>query len=178
MIRKYIAWLFRRPVAAFSVCISLVLVLQILIILSWNWGGSSDNLKYKVIQKSPVVRYKGVGGRILGLDPSLASMYMADEQGLWPCLDNREIIPFNMVNDDYCDCQDGSDEPSTSACPTQNFHCSMSSMLIPSSRVNDGVCDCCDGSDEYKQVHLLDRPDPTQQKKIQRFLPPCPNTCG
>ena len=51
-------------------------------------------------------------------------------------------------------------------------------MVFDCNSPNDGVCDCCDGSDEYKQVHLLDRPDPTQQKKIQRFLPPCPNTCG
>lgn len=27
------------------------------------------------------------------------------------CLDGSRTIPFDRVNDDYCDCQDGSDEP-------------------------------------------------------------------
>lgn len=184
MIRKYLAWLFRRPVAAFSVCISFILVLQVIVILNWNWGGDGESVKYKLIQTTaknqqlPIAKYRGSGGRILGLDPSLQSMYASDSQGMWSCLDKSEVIPFTMVNDDYCDCKDGSDEPSTSACPGQLFHCSAAtSEVIPSSRVNDGVCDCCDGGDEYKNVHLLDRPSRDRQEIIQSFLPPCPNTC-
>ena len=42
--------MFRRPVAAFSVCIALILVLQIAVILSWNWGGQDDNIKYRYVQ--------------------------------------------------------------------------------------------------------------------------------
>ena len=27
------------------------------------------------------------------------------------CFDSSQTIPFSSVNDDYCDCADGSDEP-------------------------------------------------------------------
>jgi len=196
MIKKYLAWLFRRPVASFTVCISLLLLLQIFILVSWNWDKSSNEkvrfqhlqnllttMKPKLQEKIPVKKYKGttVNGRMLGLDPSLKSRYEADKYGFWTCLDNSDMIPFDRVNDDYCDCQDGSDEPSTSACPAQKFFCSKSSYsfpsVIPSSRVNDGVCDCCDGSDEYKSLKLLDRPTRERQEVIQSYLPPCPNVC-
>ncbi|KFM73482.1 Glucosidase 2 subunit beta, partial [Stegodyphus mimosarum] len=71
------------------------------------------------------------------------------------CIDGSSTIPFSFVNDDYCDCVDGSDEPGTSACDNAVFHCINAghvSLNIPSSRVNDNICDCCDGSDEYNST--------------------------
>ncbi|CAH1764884.1 7729_t:CDS:10 [Entrophospora sp. SA101] len=86
------------------------------------------------------------------------------ENSNWRCLDGSAIIPHEAINDDYCDCADGSDEPGTSACLNGRFYCKNIGHIpsyIPSSRVNDGVCEpeCCDGSDEY-------------DGKVQ-----CPNVC-
>lgn len=69
--------------------------------------------------------------------------------------DSCNNIENSLLNDDYCDCLDGSDEFQTSACSyvvsKTQFKCKNSEFLnktIPLSRVNDGICDCCDGSDE------------------------------
>ena len=74
------------------------------------------------------------------------------------CQSSQEIIPVSQLNDEYCDCEDGSDEPLTSACSFTQFHCRFGHVIdhpnwkvIPSSRVNDGICDCCDGSDEWRK---------------------------
>ncbi|CAF4901273.1 unnamed protein product [Pieris macdunnoughi] len=85
-----------------------------------------------------------------GVSLSKASLYSPSKD--FTCFDGTNTIPFSYVNDDYCDCFDGSDEPGTSACLNSVFHCTNAGhrpQNIPSSRVNDGICDCCDGTDEY-----------------------------
>lgn len=85
-----------------------------------------------------------------GVPLSRLPLYSPDKD--FTCLDGSLTIPFLQVNDDYCDCTDGSDEPGTSACSNGMFYCTNAGhrpLNIPSSRVNDGICDCCDASDEY-----------------------------
>uniref|UniRef100_A0A0K8TRV2 Glucosidase II beta subunit N-terminal domain-containing protein n=1 Tax=Tabanus bromius TaxID=304241 RepID=A0A0K8TRV2_TABBR len=100
--------------------------------------------------------------------------YRPSFNGTFRCLSGGKEIPFNKVNDDYCDCLlDGSDEPSTNACANGKFYCKFqkrhitgrgADTSIPSERVNDGMCDCCDGSDEW-----------IKDKKYKRH---CANTCA
>ncbi|ORX35023.1 glucosidase II beta subunit-like-domain-containing protein [Kockovaella imperatae] len=92
-----------------------------------------------------------------GLEPALRSHYEPNSSGTFKCLDGSKTIPYSALDDDYCDCPDGSDEPGTSACEgvgDQLFWCENKGHVpgkVRRSRVNDGLCDpeCCDGSDEY-----------------------------
>lgn len=62
------------------------------------------------------------------------------------CRDKSKKIAWSAVNDDYCDCKDGSDEPGTSACANADmgwFWCLNTGHegdWLKSNRVNDGIC--------------------------------------
>ncbi|KAK6197944.1 glucosidase II beta subunit-like-domain-containing protein [Scheffersomyces amazonensis] len=114
---------------------------------------------------------------VRGVSPEEQHLYrpIVDEvtgKKTWRCLSDPTIeLSYDQINDDYCDCPDGSDEPGTNACPytiSRKFYCANKHHIpeyIENYKLNDGVCDydiCCDGSDEYlsgkcedkcKQVH-------------------------
>lgn len=100
------------------------------------------------------------GNKARGIAPDDLDYYKGDT--IW-CKDGLKSFPREHLNDNFCDCADGTDEPGTSACPNGKFYCKnlgSDPQVVYSSRVNDGICDCCDGSDEY-------------EKRVD-----CPNTCG
>ncbi|XP_002523398.2 glucosidase 2 subunit beta [Ricinus communis] len=87
----------------------------------------------------------------LGISPQDENYYKISSNTI-KCIDGSKKFTKAQLNDDFCDCPDGSDEPGTSACPAGKFYCRNAGhipLLLFSSRVNDGICDCCDGSDEY-----------------------------
>ncbi|CAO3617981.1 unnamed protein product [Cunninghamella blakesleeana] len=111
-----------------------------------------------------------VQAKVKGVSPEKQSLYKSNNQQQWTCLDGSLTIPFTSINDDYCDCPDGSDEPGTSACPNTYFYCENKGHLpayIKSWAVNDGVCDsaCCDGSDEYNG--LIKCPNKCKEMSIE-----------
>ncbi|KAJ5204182.1 uncharacterized protein N7498_005061 [Penicillium cinerascens] len=116
-----------------------------------------------------------------GVGPEFAKFYQ--DTDTFTCISNPAIqIPFSAVNDDFCDCPDGSDEPGTAACAhlsrnspltvaerpgndgldlvlaLPGFYCKNKGhrpSYVPFNRINDGICDyeqCCDGSDEWARV--------------------------
>lgn len=93
---------------------------------------------------------------IKGVDPSIEHLYKPID-GKFKCINSDVSIPYSAVNDNYCDCPDGTDEPGTSACSSfhykPQFYCHNKGYFpdkIHLSKVNDGICEeeCCDGTDE------------------------------
>jgi hypothetical protein len=142
----------RRPVAAFVLLLLLLLLLQLVALAAWPPAAPGPRGPPPPGLGHGLQHARRGAGRVLGAPAALQGSYIADGQGMFWCLGSQLALPFSQVNDDYCDCPDGSDEPSTSACPSGTFHCSAPPAAFPSSRVNAGVCDCCDGSDEYRSI--------------------------
>lgn len=62
---------------------------------------------------------------IRGVHIKQSRFYVPDENGKFRCLLDGENIDFMRVNDDHCDCEDGTDEPGTDACPNGKFYCKI-----------------------------------------------------
>lgn len=57
--------------------------------------------------------------------------YLPSSRGKFVCLKSKKEIDFHKVNDDYCDCPDGTDEPGTNACNSGIFYCEMKTSYSP-----------------------------------------------
>ena len=57
-----------------------------------------------------VCRAAATPASIRGVDPKIASRYSV-QHGAFACLGGGKTVPADRVNDNYCDCLDGSDEP-------------------------------------------------------------------
>ena len=108
----------------------------------------------------------GAQAKVRGVRPELADKYTGGDFG---CLDGSKQLSWSQVNDNYCDCADGSDEPGllrrtpqrtrppahasgsaryagpagTAACPNGVFYCrnrGHEAKIMSTSFVDDGVC--------------------------------------
>lgn len=63
---------------------------------------------------------------------ALTERQFYEENKPFTCLDGSRTIPFDRVNDDYCDCHDGSDEPGVCQmrCHTSIWTCSRQSWPL------------------------------------------------
>lgn len=130
------------------------------------------------VKSLPDSRYlKAVRGVASGLQKRYLELQAIRK---FACFDqSNNFSTFDVVNDEYCDCPDGSDEPGTSACSgvqlalasLPGFLCGWqmaheqtqlphwAARVVRRAAVNDGICDCCGGEDEWE-------------------LNQCPNTCA
>lgn len=89
--------------------------------------------------------------KLRGVESRMETYLNHSSPRIFSCF-NGDIVELNQLNDDFCDCSDGSDEPGTSACSflstkMLHFECPDGKLLY-SSFVDDGICDCIECSDE------------------------------
>ncbi|CAK1543788.1 unnamed protein product [Leptosia nina] len=141
-----------------------------------------ESVKQLIHVRSEHDKYINENGLLRGVYFNQVKDYRPDSKNEFKCRSSKQQIPFEYVNDDFCDCDDGTDEPSTNACPSGIFYCDTqypksSINSIPSGQVNDGICDCCDGSDEWilaGKQRLVRQNGP---HNIRHYVTVCPNIC-
>ena len=83
---------------------------------------------------------------IRGLDPKLAAHYSVGEGRSFLCLSGGKRIPANSINDNYCDCTDGSDEPGPYPPPPHHSRPSIILLEIVGKRYAHDLHTCMQGT--------------------------------
>lgn len=146
-------------------------------------ASSQASASVQVKQATPRTNDSGSTSHIRGVAPHDAVHYVPAKT--FKCLHSLEVINYEQVNDDFCDCDDGSDEPGTNACPNGRFYCQQhgtkpgSPVSVLSMRVNDGICDCCDGSDEWGGAVVPPELKLSEEVQVRSgvFQAPCKDRC-
>lgn len=92
----------------------------------WGFGGSNSNSETQSAREEVVAIIKATAASDEFIPPAAgvgrkdAGRYLAARTaGKLQC--GESVVRWEMVNDEYCDCEDGSDEPGTSACEKGKF---------------------------------------------------------
>lgn len=184
----------KKNIIVLTVCMAVCFILYqlyfFLTITSETGNGNriipvfDTNIVEVIPLRSEADKFINNNGVIKGVFHQHVTKYRPDSENNFKCLNSEQYIPFSKVNDDYCDCEDETDEPSTSACPKSVFYCDfqyrkkpMSVNKVSSGKVNDGICDCCDGSDEWLRAPNLKLLTQSNSKFYRYFSNKCLNVC-
>ena len=130
-------WLYRRlpyflrrrltpqqaPFVLVVILAAFVIVFQLLIMFNNNDEIEALEQKLKTLKISKPQHHRRPLAQIIGIDPKLRRFYVPTDKNKFVCLNSNQEIPFDWVNDDFCDCPNGSDEPATGACQKNPFYC-------------------------------------------------------
>ena len=107
----------------FLVVVALALLVIFLQTLSILTSEPSDLKNLRNVEAK--LKRKPSLSKIIGVDSKSRYLYVPNEDNLFKCMSSDKMIPFEWINDNFCDCdQDGSDEPGTEACQNGRFYCS------------------------------------------------------
>ena len=102
-VRARVVMALARSTATRLLLLALGTLLYLHTLMTYSSSASGSHQQQKQ-QQHPQVR------KLRGLNPELAHRYVP-VNGRFTCLDQSGSIPWDQVNDNYCDCADGSDEP-------------------------------------------------------------------
>jgi len=166
-----------------KICFVLIsITMSITLFIGYNLHSNDTNIPRQKYNKALLQRFMGNESKSelvkrvsMGINKALKHILL--ENKTFICDGGATVLKVDAVNDDFCDCKDGLDEPATNACLDNRFTCLNDEKVIPSSYMNDGICDCCDGTDEWKNWFPPDDAFHLPQHPIVKYAP-CINYCG